>query len=150
MKLAEALVLRRDTENKLYQVKSNLTGNAFIQEGDDISFDNQSLLEEFRQVSEDLSKLTVAINSRNNQTFIESVQLTMMEALEKREEYRREHSLYTQLFNSISDLSRYSHNEIRVIRTFEPADLTKKIDSVAKKIRELDVAIQQTNWLTDL
>ena len=52
--------------------------------------------------------------------------------------------------SATGSLERYSANEIRYVRTINVADLQKEIDSYSKQLRELDVKIQQLNWLTEL
>lgn len=45
---------------------------------------------------------------------------------------------------------RYSRNEIKFVRTIDVAALQKQIDELSKQLRELDVRLQQANWMTDL
>lgn len=51
---------------------------------------------------------------------------------------------------AMGSMERYSANEIRYVRTLNVADLQKEIDTYSKQLRELDVKIQQLNWLTEL
>lgn len=150
MKLAEALVLRRDTQNKLNKIEETLLANAYIQEGDTLDISNEELLGEHNEVNKMLSHLIISINKRNNETIIDSLQISLAEALEKRESLRREHSLYTRIAEAATIQPRYSRNEIKMIRTVNMKEITQKIDRLAKEIRELEVSIQQTNWNVDL
>ena len=45
---------------------------------------------------------------------------------------------------------RFSRNEIKFVRTIDIAVLQKQIDDSSKQLRELDVKLQQANWMTDL
>lgn len=98
-----------------------------------------------------MSDLIIAVNKKNATTRIESLNMTIAEALEAREALHREHKLYSQILEEASNRSqRYSRSEIKMVRTVNTKDISKKVDQLAKKIREFDVAIQQTNWLVDL
>lgn len=52
--------------------------------------------------------------------------------------------------NSLIKSDRYSRNEIRFVRTIDAAAIQKKADKMAKEYRELDIKIQQANWVTEL
>lgn len=151
MKLAEALVLRRDTQNKLDKLKETLIANAVIQEHDTLDVSNEELISDYEKVNKLLSDLIIAINKKNASTRIDALNMTIAEALEAREALHREHKLYTQILETASARNqRYSHSEIKMVRTVNTKDISKRVDQLAKKIRELDVAIQQTNWFVEL
>lgn len=46
--------------------------------------------------------------------------------------------------------ARYSRSEIRLTRQLDVGAVRKEIDALAKERRELDIAIQEHNWTTDL
>lgn len=46
--------------------------------------------------------------------------------------------------------NRYSRSEILVLPSIDVKETQKKVDQLAKDIRELDNLIQATNWNTDL
>ncbi len=45
---------------------------------------------------------------------------------------------------------RYSRTEIKAVPTVAVAELQRQADRQAQELRELDVAIQEVNWTTDL
>ncbi|MDP9017461.1 MAG: hypothetical protein M3N19_03935, partial [Candidatus Eremiobacteraeota bacterium] len=45
---------------------------------------------------------------------------------------------------------RYMRSELRLVRTVDPTQVRKRVDELSQKYRELDVAIQEANWSTDL
>jgi hypothetical protein len=62
-----------------------------------------------------------------------------------------QHSLLQHAIEASSkDPDRYSSAEIKWIACLPVAKLHKQLDDVAKKIRELNLAIQQANWEIDL
>ena len=45
---------------------------------------------------------------------------------------------------------RATRSEIKILSTVNVAELQKTVDLTAKELRQLDNAIQQANWTTDL
>lgn len=150
MKLAEALLLRRDLEAKLNSLKQDTLTNALIQEGDILDISMDELIQDYQKENEEFSQLVVKINQRNaTATLYESDKL-IVEALEERESLRRLHKFFTDTIETANDIRRFGRNEIRMVRTVDTKELTRKMNDVSKKLRELDSKIQQTNWLVDL
>jgi hypothetical protein len=65
MKLAEALVLRADTQKRIEQLRERLKISALIQEGDEPTENPQILLEELDRLFGQLETLISAINRTN-------------------------------------------------------------------------------------
>lgn len=150
MKLAEALLLRRDFESKLSALKQEIQANSLIQEGDSLDTEIEELIQDYEKINKEFSELVVKINKRNASSYLQNGQKLIIEALEERESLRRIHSLLSNTIESTSDYRRLGRNEIRMIRTIDTKELSKKMNDVSKKLRELDGQIQQTNWLVDL
>lgn len=150
MKLAEALLLRRDLEANLTAMKQEILANALIQEGDSFDISLEELLQDYQKTNEEFSQLVVKINQRNSSAILYDSDKLIVEALEERESLRREHGLFNETIEAASDIRRFGRNEIRMVRTVDTKELTKKMNEISKKLRELDGKIQQTNWLVDL
>lgn len=150
MKLAEALLLRRDFESKLSALKQEIQANSLIQEGDSLDTEIEELIQDYEKINKEFSELVVKINKRNASSYLQNGQKLIIEALEERESLRRIHSLLSNTIESTSDYRRLGRNEIRMIRTIDTKELSKKMNDVSKKLRELDGQIQQTNWLVEL
>lgn len=150
MKLAEALLLRRDLEAKLTVMKQTILQNALIQEGDSLDISLEELLEDYQTTNEEFSQLVVRINQRNSSAALYDAEKLIVEALEERESLRRQHGLLNETIEAANDLRRFGRNEIRMVKTVDTKKLTKEMNEVSKKLRELDGKIQQTNWLVDL
>ncbi|AZP05565.1 DIP1984 family protein [Jeotgalibaca ciconiae] len=150
MKLAEALLLRRDFESKLSALKQEIQANSLIQEGDSLDTEIEELIQDYEKINKEFSELVVKINKRNASSYLQNGQKLIIEALEERESLRRIHSLLSNTIESTNDYRRLGRNEIRMIRTIDTKELSKKMNDVSKKLRELDGQIQQTNWLVEL
>ncbi len=126
-----------------------LKNNARIQEGEEPAENPQELMEELNNHLNALETLIFRINKTNMVTLSEGMRLTEMIA--KKDVLALRISVLRSVAQSaMGSLERYSANEIRYVRTLDVADLQKQIDSYSRQLRELDVKIQQLNWLTEL
>ncbi|MFR3287197.1 DIP1984 family protein [Enterococcus casseliflavus] len=150
MKLAEALLLRRDLNNRLFQLRNEISSNVLVQEGDTLDRSITELFKEYDEINQQYSELVVAINRKNATASLADSALLLMEALEQREQLRRKHALLTQALDETKAAPRMGRNEIRLVRTIDTKTLTEQLNATAKQLRELDGKIQQTNWLVDL
>jgi len=150
MKLAEALLLRRDLNNRLFQLRNEISSSVLVQEGDTLDRSITELFKEYDEINQQYSELVVAINRKNATTSVADSALLLMEALERREQLRRKHALLTQALDETKAAPRMGRNEIRLVRTIDTKTLTEQLNATAKQLRELDGKIQQTNWLVDL
>lgn len=150
MKLAEALLLRRDLNNRLFQLRNEISRSVLVQEGDTLDRSITELFKEYDEINQQYSELVVAINRKNATASLADSALLLMEALEQREQLRRKHALLTQALDETKAAPRMGRNEIRLVRTIDTKTLTEQLNATAKQLRELDGKIQQTNWLVDL
>ena len=150
MKLAEALLLRRDLNNRLFQLRNEISSSVLVQEGDTLDRSITELFKEYDEINQQYSELVVAINRKNATASLADSALLLMEALEQREQLRRKHALLTQALDETKAAPRVGRNEIRLVRTIDTKTLTEQLNTTAKQLRELDGKIQQTNWLVDL
>ncbi|MFB5518266.1 DIP1984 family protein [Enterococcus casseliflavus] len=150
MKLAEALLLRRDLNNRLFQLRNEISSSVLVQEGDTLDRSITELFKEYDEINQQYSVLVVAINRKNATASLADSALLLMEALEQREQLRRKHALLTQALDETKAAPRMGRNEIRLVRTIDTKALTEQLNTTAKQLRELDGKIQQTNWLVDL
>ncbi|WP_430617315.1 hypothetical protein IGI86_002380 [Enterococcus sp. AZ188] len=150
MKLAEALLLRRDLNNRLFQLRNEISSSVLVQEGDTLDRSITELFKEYDEINQQYSELVVAINRKNATASLADSALLLMEALEQREQLRRKHALLTQALDETKAAPRIGRNEIRLVRTIDIKTLTEQLNATAKQLRELDGKIQQTNWLVDL
>ncbi|MBO0427158.1 MULTISPECIES: DIP1984 family protein [unclassified Enterococcus] len=150
MKLAEALLLRRDLNNRLFQLRNEIFSSVLVQEGDTLDRSITELFKEYDEINQQYSELVVAINRKNATASVADSALLLMEALEQREQLRRKHALLTQALDETKAAPRMGRNEIRLVRMIDTKTLTEQLNATAKQLRELDGKIQQTNWLVDL
>lgn len=150
MKLGEALATRAELQNRLGQVRDRLRVSALIQEGDEPPEDPAPLLAELDQIADELEQLISDINGTNATTRLPSG-ATLTQALARRDVLGLKHSALKAVADAtIQQQARYSRSEIRVVRTFDVAEIRKRVDSLAREQRQLDVEIQAANWTVEL
>ena len=150
MKLAEALSLRADSQKRVEQLRERLRQSALVQEGEQPPEDPQELLAELERLIAELTTLIARINRANLDTALPDG-TTLTAALARRDMLEMHHSvLKTTVEATASRVDRYSHTEIRKVATVDVSALRRQMDTLAQQRRELDLAIQGTNWATEL
>ncbi|HTU80297.1 MAG TPA: DIP1984 family protein [Solirubrobacteraceae bacterium] len=150
MKLGEALAKRAELQSRLGQVRDRLRVSALIQEGDQPPEDPAPLLAELDQIADELEHLISDINRTNAKTRLPSG-ATLTEALAHRDVLGVKYSALKAVADAtIQQQARYSRSEIRLVRTFDVACVRKRVDSLAREQRQLDVEIQAANWTVEL
>ena len=149
MKLAEALNLRADLQKKVAQIKERLSQNVKVQEGDVPAEAPEGLFTELDATLSQLEDLIVRINRTNQETVWEGQTLTEMIAA------KDILSMHLSVLRSSLEATnvrndRYTRNEIKFVRTIDVTELQKRVDSLSKRIREMDSRLQQANWTVDL
>ncbi len=150
MKLAEALIMRADLQKRIERLKSRLTANAKVQEGDKPVEDPQELMKELDRVLKELTVIVQRINKTNCATSVDTGE-TLSDLLTRRDITKVKHSVYTAFADAASiKLDRYSKSEVKFRSTFDVAAIQKQSDALAKEYRDLDTKVQEANWLKDL
>ncbi len=149
MKLAEALILRADLQTRLEQLRTRLTANALVQEGEKPAEDPEQLLSELETNCSKLEKLIAQINLTNASTEVEGKTLT--ELLARRETLSQRISVMRSLTDAASrTVMRGSRMEVKIYSAVSVKHLQKQVDDLSEELRILDTAIQSANWLTEL
>jgi hypothetical protein len=149
MKLAEALVLRADTQKRLEQIKERLLRNAKTQEGDKPAEDPAVLLKEYETAADQLTSLIQRINRTNAEAQLKDS--TLSDALALRDVLSLRSNMYRDLAKAASiTYGRQTVSEVRFRSTVSVAEIQKRADALSKEHRELDARIQEMDWKTDL
>lgn len=149
MKLAEALQYRSDLQNRIEELRKRLTVNANYQEGEKPLEDVAALRRDLDGSIEQLEDLIFRINDTNNNTMTSRGSLTKV--LATRETLKIKRSVLASLAEAASDITpRYGRYEIKVFTSVDVKSLRKEMDELAKELREIELLVQQMNWLTEL
>jgi chaperonin cofactor prefoldin len=150
MKLAEALVLRADVQKRIEQLRNRLRQSALIQEGEAPPEDPQELLAEAERLTSQLARLVARINRANLATTLTDGS-TLTDAFARRDALQTRYSLIeTAAETASARFDRYGRSEIRKVATVDVGTLRKQMERLAQERRELDTAIQATNWATEI
>lgn len=150
MKLAEALMLRADIQKKFASLRERIGQNAVVQEGDEPHEDPSKMIAEACAVLKELETLVININQANLRTTLPDGR-TITQAIAQRDTLVSQHSLLQHaIANTQKDPDRYSMSEIKWKATLKVASLQKQSEDLAKNIREINAAIQESNWNSQL
>lgn len=153
MMLGEALNRRADLQTRIAQVEDRLCASVLAQEDEEPPERPDDLLAELDSLADELEHLIAQINHANAATRIASGE-TVTEAIARRDVLRlRQSALRAAVRAATRDgLSglRYSRSEIRMVRMISVAEVQARIDALAKERRELDNALQEHNWTTEI
>ena len=150
MTLGEALTNRADRQKRIAQFASRLQASGVVQEGDAPPEDPAQLLAELGELTSELERLITAINLTNAASRLPDGR-TLTAALAERDVLALRQSVLRQAVDSVTQTqARYSRSEIRLARQFDVAAVRREIDDLARRRRELDTAIQEFNWTTQL
>lgn len=149
MKLANALTERAELQTKVRQLESRLMNNAQVQEGERPAEDPAALIAELEASYAALEDLIARINLTNSATLSGGKSLTAL--LARRDCLAGKIGVLRSFCDAASALvTRRTVGEIKIKSTVDVAALQKQIDALSKELRELDAAIQEKNWTTEL
>ena len=150
MKLANALSQRSELQTRIRQLEDRLNNNAQVQEGEQPAEDPMELLKELDRDYARLEELISAINRTNNSTQA-GEGAALSDLLAKRDCLKGKLSILRGFLDSASTLvRRHTVSEIKIRSTVDVRRLQKQVDGLSKDLRELEEAIQEKNWTTEL
>ncbi|MGW6704517.1 DIP1984 family protein [Streptomyces sp. NPDC054956] len=154
MKLGEALAERAEAVRRVEQLRARIVANARHQEGETPAEDPAGLLVEVTETLDALESLIRRIN-RTNAAVDMGSDGTLTDALARRDTLRLRHSVLTAAADAAAGsgdrgYGRQLRSELMVLPALPVAELRARADDAARKIREIDVRIQRTNWEADL
>ena len=150
MKLAEALAERSDCQVRIEDLKKRIVRSARVQEGEKPAEDSASLLKEMETLFTRLVELVPAINRTNSHTSFDH-QRTISDAIAARAATGKKRDFLSTVAEAASTRQdRYSKSEVKFVATVSVSDIQRQVDHLSKQYRELDTAIQELNWKTEL
>lgn len=150
MKLAEALILRADQKKRIEQLRQRILRNAKVQEGQQAAETPEALIQEMENTAGELLTLIQRINRTNSATPMNAGG-TLADAIAMRDILLLKHGIYRELAQTatvVQDIR--TKSEVRFVSTVNVASIQQTADGLATAHRELDTAIQEMNWSTDL
>lgn len=155
MKIAEALITKANIETKISRLQSRITKNLLVQEGEDPQEDAKDLIKQLERANNELTNIIIGIQNANARNFIineEGIEqdITIQEGLVKRDGLIKLHDKLRYFAGEAVPNTRYSNSEIKILSTIDAKKLQKQADDLALEARELDIAIQRTNWIVNI
>ncbi len=149
MKLAEALLLRSEYQQKIESLKQRIIVNLKVQENEKPHEDPYELLNEIFSIEEKLCDIVKKINHKNLEIKMPNGEL-LADAIANRNMILKKRTMLTGIVESANEKDyRLTHTEVKMYITLSIGDIQKQIDLLSKKYRELDTQIQSVNWTID-
>lgn len=150
MRLAEALIERKNINKTIESLRDRLERVAKVQEGDPPSEDPLELLKALEENLEKLRSIIARINKTNLSVNLQEG-TTLMEAIAARDTLALKRSILEDLAREATpSRDRFTRTEIKFVPTVSVGDIRKEADRIAKEYRELDAQIQAKNWEAEL
>jgi hypothetical protein len=132
-------------------MRGRLQKSALVQEGESPPEDPGELLAEMERIVSEHEGYVRRINRTNLAATLADGETTLTDALAHRDALSLRHGNLKILVSTASDrVPRYGRAEIRILPAVDIGPLRRRMDELARRRRELDTAIQQANWATDL
>lgn len=148
MKLAEALVIRTDLQNRVSELETRLENNATVQDGETPAENPEELLAQLDRALGELERLVASINLTNAAICHEGE--TMTQLLARRDCLKRRLSILRNFLDCASIPRRMRANEILIRSTIPVAEMRKRTDKQSAELRRLELTIQALNWSAEL
>ena len=150
MKLAEALLLRAEYQQRIGILQGRILANLKVEESETPLEDPNALLREAREINASLCALIKRINARNIVAALPDGR-SLAEALADRDALKSERNLLAAVTNQAAQKDfRLTHTELKTRVTVPVAELQKRVDGLSRDYRELDAQIQAVNWTVEL
>ncbi|MGH2551091.1 MAG: DIP1984 family protein [Thermomicrobiales bacterium] len=160
VKLAEALLRRKDLGARQSDLQSEIYNSLFAYEGEgEDGPDVGDLLREHQELSDVIFTLTVNINRTNNMTPSGYNDLSLMEAIAYRDSLLRTSQLLGNVAAQVSSPGtsafggvggRRTKDDLKVVARYDKKVAASMRNAAAEQLRRLEVAIQKTNWTAEL
>ena len=150
MKLAEALLLRAEMQNKLASLRERLTNNVVVQSGEKPHEKPDDLLRSAAGLIADRAALVQRIN-RTNQDATAADGRPVARLLADRDAIAAKHALVRSAIEATrKEPDRYSLSEIKWKSVIDVKAMQKQLDDLSANLRQINAILQQTNWQIDL
>jgi hypothetical protein len=150
MKLAEALINRKDLEVTIAGLQQRMKENVRVQEGTEPFEKVEVTAVEVKKVFAELEKHVLRINRTNNATKTDDG-TSLNELIAKRDMIKSRHKVFDEAYKEACIKDRWSgRGDIKYILKVDVKMLLNEIAEAAKEYRALDTKIQNINWATEL
>ena len=150
MKLAETLIKRGNLQKRIEGLKEKLIRYSRVQEGENPPENPEDIYKELKLNLDELINFIQRINKTNSKIMFDE-KYSIADVLTYRDILLHNYKILYKVIESATDIGdRYSKKEIKVLSSINVKGYQKEADKISKEYRELDIKIQEKNWLIDL
>lgn len=165
MKVAEALLYRKELVTELETLSRQFTGNISIENGVEPRRDAVLIHNWFLAKSDILTRLIININHTNNVTIVDGV--SVMRLIAERDTLKIQLPLYNTMYSGFESVVSNSRRKTWVrpsdggaaqlvesavvpVSTIKSPQMEHTYNAMCKRLRELDLQLQALTWQVDL
>lgn len=150
MKLAEALLERKNAKQKIEALQARLEENVLVQEGDQPAESPHALMIELNDTIARTTQLICDINAANNAAALPDG-TSISEAVVRRDMLQLQRQALERVVAAASMRNmRFGRSEVRFVHALPPSEIRRDMDRISQQWRELDAQIQAANWQVEL
>lgn len=150
MKIAESLLLKADMDSKIGSLTERIKKYSVVQEGSKPHEDPLNLIKKVHGIIADRFELMRRIEAANARVKTADGR-TVADALNDQDVLRcQSHVLKEAIAATQKEPDRYRLTELKWVAVINVENIQKQLDDLAKKIREVNAVIQETNWKEEL
>ena len=148
MKLAEALINRKQLKDKIKTIENNLLQEIRVPEDENVEAEVNESMTVLNNTYFELEDINKRIHKTNYETIVDGERLS--DIILKRDIIKSKHFSKNGILIRAKTRERYTADDIKYKVTINVLDLKQEVNQLAAKFREFDVKIQQENWKVDL
>jgi hypothetical protein len=150
MKIAEALLLKADMDTKITSLTDRIKKYAVVQEDTVPDEDPTKLIKKVSGVIADRFELILRIQAANARVKTADGRV-LSDVLTHRDMLRWQAHIIKQAVDATQkEQDRYRPTELKWVSVIDVEKMQKQLDGFAKRLREVNAAIQEANWREDL
>lgn len=147
MKIQEAFMERNDIRKKIERVNSELNSVLITEEDQPLEFSAEEKLKEINDLQEKLMKLNIAIDKANSVNIEKLHRIRFLDA---------QITIFSNIrsillgWKKISTRGWSEQQIVTMIKHLNTKEISDKLENLEKERRELDRALQRSNWEVDV
>ncbi|WP_111860354.1 DIP1984 family protein [Acinetobacter sp. CFCC 10889] len=149
MKIAEALMLKNDYQQKLNSLKQRINKNVLVKDGDEPSEDPNELIKQAFSLSQELQTCISNIHLTYAKTKLSDGR-SFVNIINQRDDYCEKHQILLQAIQHSEQFNHCNASETKWKKIISVSRLQKQADELGLKIRELNMRIQEANWKIEI
>ena len=150
MKLAEALILQANHQNRILSLKNRINHQVLIPEGEEPSEDPNELLKIVFTLNAELQRLKHQIHLAHVKSILDTGE-RLIDLLVERDTLDEQHQILTDAIkHTFLDSDNNHHHNLKWVKVIPVSRLQKYADDINARLCQLNIKIQAATWNIDV